>query len=154
MHGDQGDGQHDEPVGDELARVDLADEKTDHRHHAHHHHSGGREHKAGELRSVAEQCLYELRDEDRSAIEGEAENEHQQKADGEVAALEQREVQDRSMAFAKLFELPPDHGDKRYNHRNGEEGDKTGGKPVVFLSLVEHELERPKGEAKQTETEK
>ncbi len=79
------DGEHDEAIGDELARIDLADEEADDGHHGHHHEAGGREDQAGELGGVAEQGLDELRDEDGGAVEREAEHEHQDEADGEVA---------------------------------------------------------------------
>ena len=150
---DQRDGQHEEAVGDELARVDPADEEADDGHHAHHHEAGGREHQAGEFGGVAEQGLDELRDEDGGAVEREAEHEHQDEADGEVAALEEREIEDGPVADAELPQLPPDHDDEGDDHGDGEEGDEVRGEPVVLLALVEDELERAEGEAEQAEAE-
>ena len=100
VHRDERAGEHEEAVGDELARVDLADEEADDRHHGHHHEACGREDHAGELRGVAEQGLDELRDEDGGAVEGEAKHEHQDEADGEVAALEEGEIEDGAMVDA------------------------------------------------------
>ena len=67
----------------------------------------------------------ELRDEDGGGVEREAEDEHQGEADGEVAALEESEVEDGAVADAELAQLPPDHEDEGGDHGDDEEGDEV-----------------------------
>src|ERR1700733_9506115 len=81
------------------------------------------EDETGKFGGVAKQCLDELRNEDGGAVQREAKHEHQDKADGEVAALEQGEANNGAMACTKQPQLPPDHGDEGHDHGDGEEGD-------------------------------
>ncbi len=102
---------------------------------------------------VAEEQLHELRDEHRGSVEREAEHEHEEEGDGEGLALEEREVQDRPVADANLPQLPDDERDERGSAGEDEEGDDVRAEPIVFLALVEDELERTEADGQKGEAE-
>ena len=101
-HVEHGRSQSDEAEGDQFARIDARDQVPDDGHHGHDHQASGRKRHAGQLRGVSHHGLQKLRNQDGGAVEHETEGEHQQVADGEVAVLQQTQIQNRM----RLTQLP------------------------------------------------
>jgi hypothetical protein len=119
-------------TGVEFGREGAGDGEEDHEDEA----AGGDGH-AGLAGGVAHDFLEVLRDEDGGGVEAGADHEHDELGHGDVAALEEAEVDDGvvDVEFAPEEEGEGDGGE------DGGGDDEAGAEPVVFLTFVEHHLE-------------
>ena len=81
-HVDEAGSEHKKAKTDQFAGIDFAGQEANDGHHGHHHEAGRGEHETSQLGGIAKKSLDELRNENRCAVEGEAQDEHEHKADG------------------------------------------------------------------------
>src|ERR1039458_5528994 len=143
------DAQRGDDVGDahHQPRVHLADSAPGDKHHEHHHEGGGRQHHAGALGGVAQQHLQVLWDEHGRAEEHHAEDELQEDGGAEVAVLQQFQVDDGVL----VVPLPVGEEDEQADGEDGGEADHGIAEPVLFLALVQRELEQADADGDQSE---
>ena len=96
---------------------------------------------------VAHDLLQKLRDEHGGRVERDADHEHDELGHADVAAGEEAQVEDGVFdgEFAPEEEREPDEA------VTSEGDDEAGAEPVVFLALVEHDLEGADGDDEQAE---
>src|SRR3974390_154730 len=109
----------------------------------------GREDVATELRGVAHQGLQQHRQQDRGAIENDAEREHGECGGRIVPVFEKMQFDDGIF----LAQLPDNRADQPDRGGNRTPDDEVGGEPVVALALIKHDLQESGATAEQAGTD-
>lgn len=107
---------------------------------------------AGEQRQArfrwreAQNTLREQREQERSAVQTEAERDEKENGRGEVAVFEDPEVDDR--VFVPLRQLPPQHEDEGHAGEDRETQNQAVVEPVFLIPFFQYVLQRaePDGE--------
>jgi methylmalonyl-CoA epimerase len=147
-HSEEAVGGDDESDGDQLAWVEFGRERSCDWEEDHENEAAGGDGHAGLASGVAHDFLEVLRDEDGGGVEGCSDHEHDELGHGNVAALEEAQVDDGVVDV----EFAPEEDGECDGGENGGSDDKAGAEPVIFLALVEHDLEGADEDDEQAES--
>ncbi len=125
------------------------DQPADHRHQGHDRETARRYDHARQRRGVAQQILRQQRDHRGAAKQHEAQHEHEDESGGEIAVLEQGQVDDRIVPLKLIQDEGDEPGDRGDRGRQNE----VRPEPVFLLALVENHLQEAKPEDKEGEAE-
>ena len=120
------------------ARLVFAQQQSHHGHGDADNNPARRKHQPAEHRRVTQQRLQEQRQQRGAAIEHEAEHQHGERGQREVALFEHVEIDHRLL----LSQFPEHHAHQAHRRQDGERHDEIRGEPVVALPFVEHDFER------------
>ena len=136
------------PMATSLRAIEFGRERSGDGEEEHEHESAGGDGHAGLAGGVAHDLLQELRDEDGGGVEGDADHEHDELGHADVAAREEAQVEDGMFDG----ELAPEEERESDDRDDGQRDDEAGAEPVVFLALVEHDLEGADGDDEKAES--
>jgi hypothetical protein len=147
-HAPKAPGGDDEADGDEFAGVEPGRECSGDREKEHEDDSARGNCHAGLAGGVAHDLLQELRDEDGRRVERDTDHEHDELRHADVAAGEEAEIEDGVIDG----EFAPEEEGESDDSSNEEGDDEARAEPVVFLPLVEHDLEGSYGDDEEAES--
>jgi len=147
--GERHESEDDEAEGEQVARVHLVGEHADDGHGHDGAESARANDDAGGEGGVAEQLLIVEREQGDGGVDRNSEEKDEQAADGEVAVAEDTQADDGGA-------IAPAANDKPGEGQNAEEdgpAQPDGPEPVIFLALVEDDLQAACPDGKQAEAD-